>query len=263
MRDIRRVAVLGSGIMGAGIAAHLANCGIPSLMLDIVTPGLSEGDAKSRKKRNAMVEGNKAALLKSKPAQLYVKSNADLIETGNFEDDMPRIGECDWIVEVVVERLDIKKKVFAQVAEHRKPGTIVTSNTSGIPIAAMAEGMPEEMRQHFMGSHFFNPPRYLKLLELIPGPDTLPEVVEAIASVGEKVLGKGIVYAKDTPNFIANRLITFAMQYTMHTMTEAGLSPEEVDALTGQNIGHASFSHVPHGGLGRVGHAAQGGGECA
>ena len=240
MREIKRVAVLGSGVMGAAIAGHLANCGIPSVMLDIVTPNLSDAEKKEKKKRNALVEGSKAALLKAKPSPLYLKSGMALIETGNFEDDMAKIADCDLIIEVVIERLDIKKLVFAQVAEHRKPGSIVTSNTSGIPIKAMAAGMPKEMSQHFMGTHFFNPPRYLKLLELIPGPDTLPEVIEAIARFGEDVLGKGIVYAKDTPNFIANRLITFAMQYTMHTMIEAGLTPEEIDALTGPAIGHAS-----------------------
>lgn len=240
MREIKRAAVLGSGVMGAAIAAHLANCGIPSVMLDIVTPKLSDEDKKDKKKRNAWVEGNKAALLKAKPAPLYRKSYIDMIDTGNFDDDMAKIADCDLIIEVVMERLDIKEQVFANVAKHRKPGTIVTSNTSGIPIKAMTASMDKEMSQHFMGTHFFNPPRYLKLLELIPGPDTLPEVIEAMACFGENVLGKGIVYAKDTPNFIANRLITFAMQYTMHTMKEAGLTPEEVDALTGTAIGHAS-----------------------
>ena len=240
MREIKRVAVLGSGVMGATIAAHLANCGIPSIMLDIVTPKLSDEDKKSRKKRNALVEGNKKALLKARPSPLYVQADIDMIETGNFDDDMAKIADCDWIIEVVMERLDIKEQVFANVAKHRKPGSLVSSNTSGIPIKAMAKSMDKEMSEHFMGTHFFNPPRYLKLLELIPGPDTLPEVIETLAAFGENVLGKGVVYAKDTPNFIANRLITFALQYTLHTMTEEGLSVEEVDALTGPAIGHAS-----------------------
>jgi len=240
MREIKRVAVLGSGVMGAAIAAHLANCGIPSVMLDIVTPNLSEEDKKNKKKRNAWVEGNKAALLKAKPSPLYVKADLDMIDTGNFEDDMAKIADCDCIIEVVMERLDIKQQVFEKAAQHRKPGSIVTSNTSGIPIKAMAKGMPKEMSQHFMGTHFFNPPRYLKLLELIPGPDTLPEVIETMAAFGENILGKGIVYAKDTPNFIANRIITFTMQYIMHEMTKDGLTPEEIDALTGPAVGHAS-----------------------
>ena len=240
MREIKRVAVLGSGVMGAAIAAHLANCGVPSVMLDIVTPNLSDEDKKNKKKRNALVEGNKAALQKAKPSPLYLKSNVDMIDTGNFEDDMAKIADCDLIIEVVMEKLEIKHQVFANVAKHRKPGSIVTTNTSGIPIKAMAAKMDKEMSQHFMGTHFFNPPRYLKLLELIPGPDTLPEVIETIADFGENVLGKGIVYAKDTPNFIANRIITFAMQYLMHEMTKEGLTVEEIDALTGPAIGHAS-----------------------
>ncbi len=240
MREIRKAAVLGSGVMGAAIAAHLANCGVPSIMLDIVTPNLSDDDKKKAKKRNELVEGNKANLLKAKPSPLYSKSYLNMIETGNFEDDMHKIADCDWIIEVVMENLDIKKQVYAQVAQHRKPGSIVTSNTSGIPIRAMAESMPKEMSQHFMGTHFFNPPRYLRLLELIPGPDTRPEVIDTIAWFGENVLGKGIVYAKDTPNFIANRILTFTMSFILHEMTKEGLTVEEIDALTGPAIGHAS-----------------------
>ena len=240
VRDIRKAAVLGSGVMGAAIAAHLTNCGIPCIMLDIVTPNLSENEKNDRKKRLALVEKGKQGLLKAKPSPLYRASNIDSIETGTFDDDMPRIAECDWIIEAVVENLEIKRKVFAQVAQHRRPGTIVSSNTSGIPIRAIAETMPDEMSEHFLGTHFFNPPRYLKLLELIPGPKTKPEVIQFMARVGEDVLGKGIVYAKDTPNFIANRILTFAMQFTLHEMTKAGLTIEEVDALTGPAIGHAS-----------------------
>jgi 3-hydroxyacyl-CoA dehydrogenase len=240
MKDIKRVAVLGSGVMGAAIAAHVANCGIPSIMLDIVPPNLSDADRKNRAKRNGIAEGARQALLKAKPSPIYTKSTIDLIETGNFEDDMPRIAECDWIIEVVKEDLEIKKKVFANVAKHRRPGSIVTSNTSGIPIKAMAADMPEEMSAHFLGTHFFNPPRYLKLLEIIPGPKTKPEVIQTMAAFMENVLGKGIVYAKDTPNFVANRLLTFAMQFTLHEMTKDGLSIEEIDALTGEAIGHAS-----------------------
>ncbi len=240
MREIKRVAVLGSGVMGAAIAAHLANCGIPSLMLDIVPFDLSEDEQKNRQKRNSLVVKSRAALLKAKPSPLYSKADIDLIDVGNFDDDMRRIADCDWIIEVVMERLDIKKKIFDRVAEYRRKDAIVSSNTSGIPIQAMAKGMPPEMRPYFMGTHFFNPPRYLKLLELIPGADTLPEVVERIASFGEDVLGKGVVYAKDTPNFVANRLITFAMQYTLHTLDKGELTVEEIDALTGPAIGHAS-----------------------
>lgn len=240
MADIKRVAVLGSGVMGAAIAAHLANCGIPSIMLDIVAPNLSDKDKDNKKKRNAIAEAAKQALLKAKPSPVFTKSMIDMIEVGNFDDDMPRIAECDWIIEVVKEDLKIKNIVFGNVAKHRKPGTIVSSNTSGIPIKSMAEGMSDEMCEHFLGTHFFNPPRYLKLLEIIPSPKTKPEVIEKMAAFLENVLGKGIVYAKDTPNFVANRLLTFAMQYTLYEMTKDGLSIEEVDALTGPAIGHAS-----------------------
>lgn len=240
MREIKRVAVLGSGVMGAAIAAHLANCGIPSIMLDIVPPNLSEEDKNNKTKRDAIAANAKAALLKAKPAPLYVKSYMDMIEIGNFEDDMHKISDCDMIIEVVIERLDIKKKIFAEVAKYRKPGSIVSSNTSGILISSMAADMPDEMAENFLGTHFFNPPRYLKLLELIPTAKTKPEVLKKVAEFGENVLGKGIVYAKDTPNFVANRIIVFAMQYLMHEMTKAGLSIEEIDALTGPAIGHAS-----------------------
>ena len=240
MREINRVAVLGSGVMGAAIAAHLANCGIPSIMLDIVTPGLSDADKGNKKKRNSIVDGAKANLLKAKPSPVYRKSLLDMIETGNFEDDMPRIAECDWIIEVVKEDLAIKRKVYEQVVKHRKPGTIVSSNTSGIPIKSMIDVMDDDMKKHFLGTHFFNPPRYLRLLEIIPAPNTLPEVVSFMAGFMEDVLGKGVVHAKDTPNFVGNRILTFGGQYIMTEMLKDGLSVEEVDALTGAAIGHAS-----------------------
>lgn len=237
MRDIKRVAVLGSGVMGGAIAAHLANCGIPSLMLDIVPPGTEGGDPV---KRNALAQRSKDALLKTKPAPLYRKSDIELIEVGNFDDDFARIAECDWIVEVVKEDLAIKKAVFALVAKHRAQGSIVTTNTSGILVGSMVDAMDDDMRRHFLGTHFFNPPRYLKLLELIPGPDTLPEVIDAMTAFGEDVLGKGIVVAKDTPNFVANRILTFACQWIMRHFRDYGISVEDVDALTGPIIGHAS-----------------------
>lgn len=240
IREINRVAVLGSGVMGGGIAAHLANCGIPSLMLDIVPRDLSEEDQKNPAKRNANGLASKAAMLKTRPSPTYLASNLDLIDVGNFDDDMERIAECDWIVEVVTERLDIKKIVYENVAKHRTKGTIITSNTSGIPMRAMAEAMDEEMNRHFLGTHFFNPPRYLKLLEIIPGPSTDPEIIEFMAAFFEDRLGKGVVYAKDSPNFIANRIMTFGSQYINHEMMKDGLSVEEVDALTGPNVGHAS-----------------------
>ena len=240
MRNISRVAVLGSGVMGGAIAAHLANCGIPSIMLDIVPFDLSDEDKKNIKKRNSIAAASKAALFKTKPSPLYKKSNADLIEIGNFDDDIEKIGECDWIVEVVTERLDIKLIVLENVKKHRKPGSILSSNTSGIPIHSMVEGMDDDMKKNFLGTHFFNPPRYMKLLEIIPAPETDPEVIEFVAGFMEDVLGKGVVYAKDTPNFIANRILTFGSQYISYEMMKDGLSVEEVDALTGPIVGHAS-----------------------
>ncbi len=240
MFNISRVAVLGSGVMGGGIAAHLANCGIPSIMLDIVPPNLSDSDKKKPAKRNAFAEASKQAMVKQRPSPLYLQSNLNLIETGNFDDDMAKIADCDWIVEVVTERLPIKLKVFEQVAKHRRRGSIISSNTSGIPIRSMTGVMDAEMKAHFLGTHFFNPPRYLKLLEIIPAPDTKPEVIAFMAGFFEDRMGKGVVYAKDTPNFIANRILTFGSQYISHEMLKDGLSVEEVDALTGPNVGHAS-----------------------
>ncbi len=239
MREIKRAAVLGSGVMGGAIVAHLANCGIPSLMLDIVPPNLSEEEKKDKSKRNALAAASKKNLLKAKPAPLYRKKYADRIEIGNFEDDFEKIADCDLIIEVVKEDLAIKKTVFEQVSKHRSPGSIVTTNTSGLQIHTMVDVMDEDMRKHFLCTHFFNPPRYLKLLELVPSPDTLPEVMEYMGRFAEDVLGKGVVFAKDTPNFIANRILIFAMQYIMHEMVKDGLTVEEVDALTGPNIGHA------------------------
>ena len=240
MREIKRAAVLGSGVMGGAIAGHLANCGIPCLMLDIVPPNLREADKKSKAKRNALAEDSKKGLLKAKPSPLYLKSNLDMIEVGNFEDDFPKIADYDWIVEVVKEDLAIKKKVFQQVVRFRAPGSIVSTNTSGLQVKSMVDVMEEDMRKHFLCTHFFNPPRYLKLLELVPGPDTLPEVMAYMGRFSEDVLGKGVVYAKDTPNFISNRILIYVMQYIMIEMFKDGLTVEEVDALTGPNIGHAS-----------------------
>ena len=249
MREIKRVAVLGSGVMGGAIAALLANCGVPCLMLDIVPPNLSEDDKKKKDKRNSFAAASKAALLKAKPSPIFNKGILDLIEIGNFEDDFPKIADCDWICEVVKEDLKIKESVFKKVAQYRSPGSIVSTNTSGIPIKSMVGSMDKDMRRHFLGTHFFNPPRYLKLLEIIPGADTAPEVVKQMAEFGENVIGKGIVYAKDTPNFVANRILTFSMQYIMYEMLKAGLTFEEIDALTGPVIGHASSATFRTGDL--------------
>ncbi len=242
-RKIRKAAVLGSGVMGAGIAAHLANVGIPTYLLDIVPRELTEEEAKKGLTlehpavRNRIAQAGKDRLLKEKPAPLYDKADIDLITVGNMEDHLPLLAEVDWIIEVVVENLDVKRNVFAAVEAHRKPGTIVSSNTSGVSINDMCEGRSEEFRRHFLGTHFFNPPRYLKLLEIIPGRDTDPEIVQFMMRFGEYVLGKGTVLCKDTPNFIANRIGTYGLQVSIQEMVRLGLGVDEVDALTGPVIG--------------------------
>lgn len=242
-RNIRKAAVLGSGVMGAQIAGHLANVGIPSLLLDIVpkeptdaekAKGLTLDD---RPVRNRLANDALKKLMKQNPAPLAVKENVDLIEAGNLEDDMERLSEVDWIIEVVVENLEIKQKVFSQVDEHRKPGTVVSSNTSGISARAMAEGRSEDFRKHFLVTHFFNPPRYLKLLEIVPTADTDPDVFEDMKRFGEDVLGKGVVKAKDTPNFIGNRIGTYGLLVTVKEMMARDFSIGEVDSVTGPLLG--------------------------
>jgi 3-hydroxyacyl-CoA dehydrogenase len=240
---IRRVAVLGAGVMGSGIAAHLANAGIPSLMLDIVPPGLTDEDRKrglteeSPAFRNRFAARGLEGIRKSRPALLYSQKDMGLISIGNFDDDIARAADCDWVVEVVTENLDIKKALYDRIEAAWKPGTIVTSNTSGIAISQMMEGRSKKFRRHFLVTHFFNPVRYMKLLELVPGKDTDPEILRGIAEFGERRLGKGIVYGKDTPNFIGNRIGVFAMMYAMHAMMEEDLSIEEVDRILGPAMG--------------------------
>ncbi|MBX0357406.1 3-hydroxyacyl-CoA dehydrogenase/enoyl-CoA hydratase family protein [Halobacillus sp. Nhm2S1] len=240
---IKRAAVLGSGVMGAGIAAHLANVGIPTLMMDIVPRELTDAEAKKgltledKAVRNRIAAENKKALLKQKPSPLTSKQNLDLIEVGNFTDDMDRLSDVDWVIEVVVENLDIKKKVLADVDRHRKKGAFVSSNTSGISIEAMSEDCSEDFKAHFLGTHFFNPPRYLKLLEVVPTKHTSPDVLQFMKEFGEDVLGKGVVEAKDTPNFIANRIGTYGLLVTVQQMLEKGYSVGEVDSVTGPMIG--------------------------
>ncbi|MYL33707.1 3-hydroxyacyl-CoA dehydrogenase [Pontibacillus yanchengensis] len=242
-RTIKRAAVLGSGVMGAGIAAHLANVGIPTLMLDIVPKELSDKEAKQGltlehpKVRNRISETSKQQLLKQKPSPLTSKKNLDLIESGNMEDDMERLQEVDWIIEVVVENLEIKQKVYNSVDQYRKEGSIVSSNTSGISVEAMKEGRSEDFKKHFLGTHFFNPPRYLKLLEIIPTKDTDSDVLSFMKQFGEDVLGKGVVEAKDTPNFIANRIGTYGLLVTVQEMVKGNYSVGEVDSVTGPMIG--------------------------
>ncbi|MGH9823179.1 MAG: 3-hydroxyacyl-CoA dehydrogenase NAD-binding domain-containing protein, partial [Blastocatellia bacterium] len=247
---IRKVAVLGAGTMGAQIAAHLANAGIEVLLLDIAPRELTPEETKKgltldkKQVRNRIASAGLQAALKIKPAAFFSAAEASLISVGNFDDDLVKLADVDWTIEAVVENLEIKRSLFAKVNAHRKPGSIVTSNTSGISIRQMAEGLPDDFRKHFLGTHFFNPPRYMKLLELIPTPDTLPEVSSFIAEFCDRRLGKGIVHAKDTPNFIANRIASFSSLNTIKVMNEGGYTIEEVDALTGPLVGRpksASF----------------------
>lgn len=243
VKQVKKAVVIGSGVMGSGIAAHLANTGIPVLLLDIVPKELTEEEKKKgltlndRVVRNRIVETNRQKLLKQKPAPLTAKENLALIETGNIEDDGERLKEADWIIEVVVEKLEVKRQVFEWVDKYRKPGSIVSSNTSGISVHKMAEGRSDDFKKHFLGTHFFNPPRYLKLLEVIPTKYTDPAVVEFMKSFGENTLGKGVVIAKDTPNFIANRIGTYGLLVTLREMMKGGYTVGEVDSVTGPLIG--------------------------
>lgn len=235
---IRKAAVLGAGVMGSGIAAHLANAGIPVLLLDIVPPTPGEGDdPASRTFRNRFAAIAVANLAKQKPAPLFVPAAADLIEVGNFEDDLEKLRSCDWVVEVVKEDLAIKQALFAKIEPYLHPEAIVSSNTSGLSIEGMLEGRGAEFRRRFLVTHFFNPVRYMHLLELVPGKETDPAILQAMARFGEEVLGKGIVFGKDTTNFIANRIGVYAMLRTLGLMEEAGLSPTAVDKILGPAMG--------------------------
>ncbi|TRM13072.1 3-hydroxyacyl-CoA dehydrogenase [Lentibacillus cibarius] len=242
-QTIRRAAVLGSGVMGSGIAAHLANVGIPTMMLDIVPSELTEEEKKqgltleNRAVRNRKAADSKKALLKQKPSPITSKKSLDLIEVGNMEDDKQKLADVDWIIEVVVENLEVKRRVYAVVDQYRSQGTIVSSNTSGISVEDMAEGRSEDFRKHFLGTHFFNPPRYLKLLEVIPTKATDLDVLTFVKTFGEDVLGKGVVEAKDTPNFVANRIGTYGLMVTVQKMLSGGYSIGEVDSVTGPMIG--------------------------
>ena len=251
-RRIRKVAVLGSGLMGSGIACHLAGVGIEVLMLDIVPFDLTDEQKKDPKQRNRIVQAAFDTALKSKPTPIYDTAFASRISLGNFDDDMPKIADADWIIEVVVERLDIKKQVFEKVEKYRKAGTLVTSNTSGIPIHMMAEGRSEDFCKNFCGTHFFNPVRYMRLLEVIPTLETDPSVIDFFMHFGDRILGKTTVLCKDTPAFIANRVGVYAMAKIYQLTTEIGLTIEDVDALTGPAIGRPKTGTFRLGDL--VGH---------
>ena len=234
-RDIRKVAVLGAGTMGSRIAAHIANAGLPVVLLDIVLPGAAADAPKTE--RNKIVLGALDGLKKSKPAAFYTPDAARLITLGNFDDDMALVADCDWIIEVVAENLAIKRSLLEKVQVHRKAGSIITSNTSGLPIAEIVAGFPDDLRHHWFGTHFFNPPRYMRLLEIIPTAESDPADIETIAHFCDRRLGKAIVRSHDTPNFIANRIGTFSMGNAIRLMMAQGLTIEEVDALTGSPLG--------------------------
>ena len=266
-RKIRKVAVLGSGVMGSAIACHFANVGCEVLLLDMVPRELSDKQKskgltlENKKGRNSLCDGHLAACLKSKPSPIYKKEFAQRITTGNFDDNFQEINTCDWVIEVVVERLDIKKIIFEKVDTYRKPGTLVTSNTSGIPIHMMLEGRSEDFQKHFCGTHFFNPPRYLKLFEVIPSPKTDKSVIDFFMHYGARILGKKTVLCKDTPAFIANRVGVYSIMSLFHVVEEMGLTIEEVDKLTGPVLGRpksATFRTCDVVGLDTLVHVANG-----
>ena len=251
VKRINKVAVRGAGTMGARIAAHFANAGVPSYLLDIVPP---DADAPARSK---VAAAGLEAAKKSKPAAFFEPSLARLVTVGNFEDDLGKLSEVNWIIEAVVENLDIKRALLKRVEAARKPGTIITTNTSGLPVAKIAEGFSDDFRRCWFGTHFFNPPRYMRLLEIIPTPETDRTVLDAVTWFADVRLGKGVVVAKDTPNFIANRIGTFSVLNVMRLMQEMDLSVEEVDALTGQVVGwpkSATFRTIDLVGLDILGH---------
>jgi len=234
-KQIRKVAVLGAGTMGSRIAAHITNAGLPVVLLDMVPPGTPADADKATK--NKFVLAALDGLKKAKPAAFYTPESARLVTGGNFDDDLALIADCDWIIEVVAENLDIKHALLAKVVQHRRANSILTTNTSGLPIASVAEGLPDEVKPYFFGTHFFNPPRYMRLLEIIPTRDTDPAAVATISHFCDQRLGKAIVRSHDTPNFIANRIGTFSMMNAIRLMMEQGLTIEDVDALTGSALG--------------------------
>ncbi|MDE3136242.1 MAG: 3-hydroxyacyl-CoA dehydrogenase family protein, partial [Acidobacteriota bacterium] len=232
-KTIEQIAVLGAGTMGARIAAHFANAGVRCSLLDIPGAGADAPPAE----RNRPASTGLSAALSARPAAFFTPETARLVRTGNFDDNLDWCAEADWILEAVVENLEIKRQLFERVDQHRRPGTFVTTNTSGLPVASIAEGRSADFLEHWAGTHFFNPPRYLKLVEIIPGPSTRPEVLETLARFSDERLGKGVVFAKDTPNFIANRVGTFAVLTVLALMVELDLTVEEIDALTGPTLG--------------------------
>jgi len=259
-KAIRRTAVIGAGVMGSGIAAHFANAGLEVLLLDIVPPNLSDAEKKDEKARNRFSAGGLEKATKSRPAAFFHKSNARLVSVGNTEDDLEKLKDYDLVIEAVIERLDVKQALFARLEKILPPHAVVASNTSGLRIREMTEGRSEGFKKNFLVMHFFNPVRYMKLLELVAGPDTDPATVERIRRFGQDALGKGIVFGKDTPNFVGNRIGVHAMMVTIHQMLKDGLSPEDVDNITGVPLAHpksASFRTADLVGLDTFIHVAQ------
>src|ERR1700726_152175 len=258
MKRINKVAILGAGTMGARIVAHFANAGVACYLFDIVPPNVVPGGDATM--RNKIAAAGLDAAKKSKPAAFMEPSLARLVSIGNFEDDLKKLAECDWIIEAVVENLDIKRSLLKKVDAVRKPGTIVTTNTSGLPVSKIAEGFPDDFRRSWFGTHFFNPPRYMRLLELIPTQEADRALIDAVTHFCDTQLGKGVVLAKDSPNFIANRIGTFSVLNVMRLMQEMDLSIEEIDALTGQTVGwprSATFRTIDLVGLDILGHVVK------
>lgn len=266
-RIIKKAAVIGSGVMGSRIACHFANIGVQTVLLDIVPSSLSDKEAQQglslsdRKVRNRIAQDALQSALSSNPSPIYRKAFANRIRIGNLEDDLSLLSDCDWIIEAVTERIDIKRQVYEKVEAYRKPGSLITTNTSGIPITALAEGRSDDFKKHFCGTHFFNPPRYLQLLEIIPSPHTSPEVLQFFTIYGEKFLGKVVVPCNDTPAFIANRIGVYSIQALFHLIGELRLSVEDVDKLTGPVLGRpksATFRTCDVVGLDTLVHVARG-----
>jgi 3-hydroxyacyl-CoA dehydrogenase len=259
-KPIRRVGVIGAGVMGSGIAAHLANAGIPAVLLDIVPPNLTDAEKANKSARDRFAAGGLEKALKSKPAAFFHPSCAKLVTTGNVEDDLNLLASCDLVIEAIIERVEPKRALFAKLEATLSADAIVASNTSGLRITEMMEGRSEGFKKRFLVMHFFNPVRYMKLLELVTGPDTDPSTLARVRAFGENVLGKGIVVGKDTPNFVGNRIGAHAMMTTIHLMLEEGLAPEDVDAITGVAMGHpksASFRTADMVGLDTFIHVAE------
>ncbi len=260
IRRIRQAAVIGSGVMGGGIAALLASAGIKTLLMDIVPMDLTDEEKSDAKARNRIVANGLEAVRNSAPALAMHPADLDRVSIGNLDDDFQHLAECDWVVEVVVENVKIKQDLFRRIDKVRKPDSIISTNTSGLPLKTLSEGMSESFKEHFLGTHFFNPVRYMKLLEIIPGAETLPEVLDFVADFGERIMGKGIVWAKDTPNFVGNRIGVQGIVRAMQLMEEEGLGIADVDAIFGPSMGRpktAMFKTSDLVGLDVLGHVAK------